>query len=140
MGFWSNAFKTKYIIEVVDGGRYIEPRMPGFRGKINIYAGKTQGDVVFEVPFGTKKEARLLDFAWASEEYSRSVGKTAVGAVLGGAVGGVFGAAIGGAIGARRQKEETAMLLCADPDGSIFEIEIACDKLTYLNISSLIAQ
>ncbi|WP_298833896.1 hypothetical protein [uncultured Planococcus sp.] len=138
MGFWSNAMKTKYRIEVTAGARFLEPRLDNVR-MVNLVAGDERGDISFEVPMGWKKPARLIDIAWENETYTRSAGKTAAGAIVGGVVAGPVGGIIGGAMGAKRKNESKAALLCQDVDGSEFEVVIKCDAKLFRNIENLVA-
>ena len=101
MGFFSSMFEKRTGFEVV-GGQNMLPKSAG-----NAYVmltDKKKGDGVVTI----KKKNYYYLGSHLEQSHTRSAGKTAAGAIIGGVLTGGVGAVVGGAIGAR--KKDTSLI------------------------------
>lgn len=108
MGIFKDAFKKQVVFTVI-GGKNLLPKSAG-----NIYRmvseEKKHGDGVVKIG---KKLYYFLG-AHKEEKHTRSAGKAAAGALIGGALTGGAGAIVGAAIGGRKKDDSTFWIDFAD--------------------------
>lgn len=108
LGFFSDAFKKQTAFTVI-GGENLLPRSTG-----NIYRmvseEKQYGEGVVKI------KGRLYYFLGShkEEKHTRSAGKAAAGAIIGGVLTGGLGAIAGAAIGGRKKDDSTFWIDFAD--------------------------
>lgn len=108
MGFFQDAFKKQTVFTVI-GGENLLPKSTG-----NIYRmvseEKQHGEGVVKI------EKKLYYFLGLhkEEKHTRSAGKAAAGAIIGGVLTGGVGAIAGAAIGGRKKDDSTFWIDFAD--------------------------
>jgi len=137
MGFWKQLFRSRVPVKVLAGGHALTDNVEG-KGLVNrmsVMKGRTSGEVEIATLFGQK----YFNFARISWEPSgsRSVGKTATGAIIGTVVAGPLGTIAGAAIGAKKKDNSTAYVYLIDDEGVEHEVHVQCTKDQYMQISRI---
>lgn len=105
------------MLEVVGG-------MPGLSKFTRIFKGKNPGEIRLD-----KMNVNLITYQWG-EQGSRSVGKAAAGAIIGGVLTGGVGTIVGAAIGAKK-KDKSLLTLVVEKDGRTYTVAFRCDDKQY---------
>src|SRR5690625_6657978 len=130
MGLFKDAFKKQTVFTVI-GGKNFLPKSSG-----NIYKmvseEKEHGDGVVKI------KGKLYYFLGShkDEKHTRSAGKAAAGAIVGGVLTGGVGAIAGAAIGGRKKDDSTFWIDFADYETKQeFSIQVKPHKSSKNNIS-----
>lgn len=107
------------------------------RGKeITFTKGKEPGNLVFNIPFKLFKEYEILGLDW-EEKATRSVGKAATGAILGGALTGGLGLIAGAALGGKKKDASTAVITYQDERGAVQKLIVRLNAKEMQNLTAL---
>lgn len=90
-------------LEVVKGSA-------GITGKAHFFQTKTRGLVKVLSGGQRTKQLQIVSIAW-EEKTTRSVGKSAAGAIGGGLLAGPIGLILGAAVGAKKKEVSTAVIV-----------------------------
>lgn len=130
MGIWSKMWETQkattqFMARSV-AFEYLGGH-PKLRGKeIRIGKGEAENEILVNL---NKLPMTLISYQWG-EQATRSVGKAAAGAIVGGVLTGGVGAIVGGAIGAKK-KDKSTLTLTVEDDGKQYQILVRCDEAKF---------
>lgn len=121
----------KATVEIVAGNATVSGK------KVTISKGKTPGKVFFNVPWKLFKEYQLLTLDW-EEKSTRSAGKAAAGAIVGGLLTGGIGLLAGAALGGKKKDISTAVIKYLDDTGKEQSIIVRCTAKDFENLTALL--
>ena len=133
---WKDFFRKRVQVSVIAGGHVLTDNEAGkgLVSKVAVMKGDRPGYVYMNTLFG-QKEFKFEKITWQRDR-TRSIGKTAAGALVGTVIAGGIGTVAGAAIGARRRDISTAFLYISDDSGE-HEVHIECSKQQYAEISQI---
>lgn len=130
-------FKLKPVIkvftEVKAGNALIS------KGPLIISKADTPGYLRFSRAFKKDVEYQVVNVEW-EEAHTRSLGKAAAGAVVGGVLTGGIGLIAGAALGGRKKEDSTAVLTLVDQAGQESKIHIKLKGADLENLQRLLAE
>lgn len=94
--------------------------------KVYILKGTEDNQILVNM---AKIPMTLISYQWG-EQGTRSVGKAAAGAIVGGILTGGIGAIAGAAIGAKK-KDNSTLTLNVEDEGKTYQILLRCDEDKY---------
>ena len=103
---------------------------------MHIVKGTTDGYLRFVSPDHTY-DFRCISVIW-QEQFKRSAGGAAAGAIIGGLLTGGLGAIAGAAIGGRRKDNSIAVLTIVDDNQNEYYLYVRCNGEQYGKLTTMI--
>jgi hypothetical protein len=119
----------KVTLEIVAGNPLVTGK------KVTLSKGKTHGRLLFNVTFKVFKEFDVVGINWEENE-TRSAGKAAAGAIVGGLLTGGIGLLAGAAVGGRKKDKSTAVVVIEEA-GRQFRLLLRCDPKEFNKLLSI---
>lgn len=121
----------KVTVEIIAGNATVSGK------KITFSKGKAPGKTIFNIPFKLIKEYEIISLDW-EEKSTRSAGKAAAGAIVGGALTGGIGLLAGAALGGKKKDNSTAVVIYLDDKGKEQKLVVRCGPKEYESLTAFL--